>query len=76
MLYKNAMIKLVELNECSMDIEELNKIRTVLASHDIQCLDISLLNIETLWYKYSDDYMASCLVVNNETITEFIWWLN
>ncbi|MBO7212284.1 MAG: hypothetical protein J6V44_14960 [Methanobrevibacter sp.] len=69
-------MKVIELpvneNELSYP-EEINKLVQKLQNKNIK-LNVDKIILEKLWYVFSEKYDATFLVVDNDTIDEFIEW--
>jgi len=72
-LMKGVLNKL--LPELTMNRSDILDIKRAMCDEDALCMDLNLVQVESLWYQYSDDYCASCLIVYENTILNFIDWL-
>lgn len=75
MLY-NKCRKMLDVEvSISKDIFELDIIRRSLSLIDSQCLQLSLLEVERLWDKYSEWHGCE-IIVDKDSVKKFIRWIS
>ena len=53
--------------------EEMKKLVEKLKDRNIK-LNVDLITLEKLWYVFSEKYCASFLIVDDETVSDFVYW--
>ena len=73
MLLEKARLKLVE--DLSY-LDDLKIVQKFLVRKDFNLLSLSMFEIQSLWFLFSDTRSASFLTVNNDTLQDFMEWLD
>lgn len=75
MLLGKASRRYNEIKEVVQNEENAREVKEALVEIDPSAMALNLYEVETLWESFSDSRLAHWLIVSEESINDFIEWL-